>query len=122
MSIYTYIKQFIGADGECWQDTPDRIAVRINGAARTVTDAEILAGAKLLKIAEINTECRARILARWPLEKQISANLGVYGSTELEACQAWVASHIDASNTASDAVDAAQSVANVEAVTVAWPV
>ena len=77
---------------------------------------------KAAKIAMINFECRSRILSAWPLEKQISALAGSYGPAELEAMTTFIDAHIHASNTASDAVDAATTQQQVEAVTVAWPV
>ncbi len=43
-------------------------------------------------------------------------------TAERDAMQAGIAATIDASNTASDAVDAALTVQAVEAVTVSWPV
>lgn len=74
------------------------------------------------KIAAINAECRARLLARFgdPAE-QVSRSLGIYGAAEKTAIQTGIAATIDASNTASDAVAAATTVAQVEAVTVTWP-
>lgn len=75
------------------------------------------------RIAAINAECRSRLLARFgdPAE-QVSRSIGVYGLAEKAALESGVAATIDASNTASDAILAAQSVAAVGAVTVAWPV
>jgi hypothetical protein len=80
-----------------------------------------LQAVKDARIAQINAECTGRILAVWPLEKQLSALAGIYGSAEMSAMAAWVDSHIAASNIASDAVDAATTIAAAEAVTVAWP-
>ena len=89
------------------------------------TDAQIAAAelpaAKAARIASINAECKTRIFARWPIEKQISATLAIYGAIELTAARDWIDRHVDASNVASDNVDAATTVAAVEAVTVAWP-
>jgi hypothetical protein len=81
-----------------------------------------LADAKSAKITEINVDCQSRILAVWPLGKQISALAGVYGQSEAEAMTSWVDGHIAASNAASDAVDAETTLEAVEAVAVAWPV
>ena len=80
-----------------------------------------LPAAKAARIAAINTECRARILAVWPFEKQISALAGVYGQAQHDAMEAFLYAHIDPSNTACDAVDAATTLQEVEAVTVTWP-
>lgn len=81
-----------------------------------------LGAIKAQRIAEINDECRARILAVWPLEKQVSATLGIYGPAELAAMTDWIDAHIAASNTATSAVFDATTQAAMEAVTVAWPV
>ena len=78
--------------------------------------------AKAGRIASINAECRARLLARFgdPAE-QVSRSIGVYGLAEKSALETGIAATIDASNTASDAVTAATTVEAVEAVTVTWP-
>lgn len=81
-----------------------------------------LADAKAARIAAINFECRSRITAAWPLEKQTSALAGIYGQPELEAMTAFIDAHIAASNAASDAVEAATTIEAVGAVTVVWPV
>ena len=81
-----------------------------------------LAELKAERIAAINADCTARILARWPLEKQISALAGVYGPAEMAAMTAWVDDHIAASNTATSAVFDATTQTAMEAVTVTWPV
>ena len=83
--------------------------------------AAMLPATKAARIAQINAECKARIFGRWPLEKQMSATLGIYGA-ESVAMRDWVDRHIAASNVASDQVDTAATVAAVEAVAVAWPV
>jgi hypothetical protein len=99
----------------------------IDLAAGTVTHGFTLTpiplpDAKADKIAKINSDCRARITASWPIEKQVSATIGIYGAAELAAMTEWIDAHIDASNVACDAVDAATTLEAVEAVTVAWPV
>lgn len=85
-------------------------------------DAAQLPAAKWLRIEAINTECTARIYSRWPADKQNSAALGVYGVVKLADCKAWIEDHVDASNTASNAVLAATTIEDVESVTVTWPV
>lgn len=91
------------------------------------TTAELAAAAlpatKAQRIAAINTECRARLLARFgdPAE-QVSRSIGVYGLAEKSALETGIASTIDATNTASDSVTAATTIEAVEAVTVTWPV
>ena len=85
-------------------------------------DAAALPAAKAARIAKINAECRARLLARYgPAEEQVSRAIGVYGAAEQADMQAGIAATIDASNTASNAVLAAATIAAVEAVTVTWP-
>ncbi len=81
-----------------------------------------LAQLKTERIAQINAECTQRILAVWPLEKQNSAILGIYGDAELAAMTAFIDAHIAASNTACSAVFDAANQAAMEAVTVTWPV
>lgn len=85
-------------------------------------DAAVLPATKAQRITAINTECRARLLARFgdPAE-QVSRAIGVYGLAEKAALEAGIAATIDASNMASDAVTAATTIAEVEAVTVTWP-
>lgn len=90
------------------------------------SEAEILAAAlpaaKAARIAAINAECRARLLARYgAAEEQVSRAIGVYGATEQADMQAGIAATIDASNTASNAVLAAADIEAVEAVSVSWP-
>jgi len=85
-------------------------------------DAAALPAAKAARIANINAECRARLLARYgSAEEQVSRAIGVYGATEQADMQAGIAATIDASNTASNAVLAAADIAAVEAVTATWP-
>jgi hypothetical protein len=89
--------------------------------AQQLADAELPA-AKALRIADINAECRSRLLARFgDAAEQVSRSLGIYGQAEKTALENGIAATIDASNTASDAVLAAADIATVEAVTVAWP-
>lgn len=93
-----------------------------DGSTRPATAAELLPGAKAERIAKINAECRARLLARYgQAEEQVSRAIGVYGAQEQADMQTGIAATIDASNTASNAVLAAADIAAVEAVTVTWP-
>ena len=86
-------------------------------------DAAMLPAAKAQRIAAINAECRARLIARFgPAEEQVSRSVGVYGAAEQAALASGIAATIDASNTAQNAILAAADIAAVEAVTVAWPV
>ena len=74
------------------------------------------------RIAEINRECTRRITTKWPLEKQHSCALGVYPPAEAEQCADDIAAMVAASNESSDAVDAATTIDEVEAVAPVWPV
>lgn len=92
-------------------------------SSRAATAAEVLEAARAERIAAINAECRARLIARYgPAEEQVSRAIGVYGAQEQSAMQAGIAATIDASNAAQNAILAAADIAAVEAVTVAWPV
>lgn len=79
--------------------------------------------AKSTKITEINEECRSRLFARFgPPEEQVSRLAGVYGEAERLALSAGIEATVDASNVAQDAILAATTIPQVEAVTVTWPV
>ena len=77
---------------------------------------------KAARIAEINAECTERITSVWPYGMQMSALAGIYPQAKVGAMVEFIDAHIAASNLASDAVDAAANIRDVEAVTVAWPV
>lgn len=81
-----------------------------------------LPAAKQGKRSAINEEATRRILAAYPLEKQSSANLGVYPQTYLNQMTADIAATIVTSNAACDAVDIATSTAEISAISVNWPV
>jgi len=70
----------------------------------------------------INADCRERITAIWPVEEQASCLMGIYSQAEQDDCSAWIAANIAASNTATDAIDAAVDATAVAAVSVSWPV
>lgn len=94
------------------------------------TPAELAAAelpaAKAATIASNRSQCSIRIYARYPAGRQSSVALGIYSGAEAEAQAAimknWIADMVAAENTAADAIEAATTVAAVEAVTVAWPV
>lgn len=92
------------------------------GGSRLATAAEVLEAAKTVRIAAINAECRARLLARFgDAAEQVSRSIGIYGASEKAALETGIADTIDASNVASNAVLAATTIHGVEAVTVTWP-
>lgn len=92
-------------------------------AVQAIIDAyDGVTPAKAAKIAAINAECRARLIARYgSAEEQVSRSLGIYGATEQAAMATGIAATIDASNTASNAALAATTIEAVEAVSVSWP-
>jgi hypothetical protein len=89
---------------------------------QSVVDAASLPARRAAVVSQINAEASRKILAVYPLEKQSSANLGIYPQAYTDQMIADIAAVIAASNTACDAVDAALDVAGVDAVTVNWPV
>lgn len=94
-----------------------------DSAVQAIIDAyDGVPTAKAAKIAAINAECGARLIARYgsPAE-QVSRSIGIYGQEEQAAMQAGIAATIDASNVASNEVLAATTIEQVEAVTVTWP-
>ena len=90
------------------------------------TAAEIAAAelpaTKAFRIAANRAECSRRIFARYPAGRQLSALAGLYDPANVSAMHDWIASCIAAETPAADLIEAAQTVAAVEAVTVAWPV
>lgn len=97
------------------------IAEFVDGSSRALTLAEILVATKAAAIAANRAECSNRIYARYPAGRQLSASFGLYDSANVATMVDWIASCIAAENTAADAIEAATTVAAVEAVTVAWP-
>ena len=85
-------------------------------------DAAELPAAKQFAVAANRAECSNRIFERYPAGRQLSALAGIYDAANVSAMHDWIASCIAAENTAADLIEAAQTVAAVEAVTVAWPV
>ena len=86
-------------------------------------EAAVLPAAKANRIAAINAECRARLIARFgPAEEQVSRSVGVYGAAEQSALKIGIELMVDAANAAQNAILAAADIAAVEAVTVTWPV
>ena len=91
------------------------------------TPAEIAAAelpaAKALRIEADRQECRRRLTEQYgDALEQVSRASGLYGSTAQANHADGVTACVAASNTARDQINAAQSVAAVEAVSVAWPV
>lgn len=90
--------------------------------SRAATAAEILDATKAQKIDDINDTCRKRLFARFgEAYEQGSRWAGIYGQAEKAAQETGVSGTIDASNAATDVVLGSTTIAQVEAVTVAWP-
>ena len=89
------------------------------------TPAELAAAelpaAKAAAIAANRAECSSRIYARYPAGRQLSAIAGLYDSANVATMTDWIAANISAENTAADEIEAATTVAAVEAVSVSWP-
>jgi hypothetical protein len=89
------------------------------------TAAEIAAAelpaTKAFRIAANRAECSRRIFARYPAGRQLSALAGLYDSANVATMVDWIAANISAENTAADLIEAATTVAEVEAVAVVWP-
>ena len=85
-------------------------------------DAAALPAVKAYRIPFNRAECSRRIFERYPAGRQLSALAGLYDPGNVAAMTDWIAANISAENAAADAIEAATTVAAVEAVTVAWPV
>jgi hypothetical protein len=84
--------------------------------------ATALGAAQYDTIKAINEECKRRIFARFgTAEEQVSRARGYYGAAELDAMDTGIPAMLDAANAAQDAILAATTTAQVEAVTVTWP-
>ncbi len=109
----------VAYDGEL---TPDLVWGDDVQTLRQPNSAELLVISKMARIDAINAECRARLIARYgPPEKQVSIGIGVYGEQKMTQMKLGIEDMVDASNTASNAIIAATTLAEVEAVTVTWP-
>lgn len=82
-----------------------------------------LSDLKALLIQAHREECRARLIAFYgDAVEQVSRASGVYGAVAQEHFTLGVQATLAASNAARDLINAAATPAEVEAVTVAWPV
>lgn len=90
------------------------------------TDQEIIDAVlpytKHVKLTQIRAEANKIIETKWPAWRQNNCALGVYPEAVAAECADDIAAVIAASNSAEDAVDAATTVQDVEAVTPTWPV
>jgi hypothetical protein len=86
-------------------------------------EAARLPATKAMRIEADRQECRRLLVAQYgDALEQVSRAAGLYGTTAQANHAAGVEATIDASNTARDLINAATTVEQVEAVTVAWPV
>ena len=84
-------------------------------------DAAALPAVKAYRIPFNRAECERRIYARYPIGRQLSSLAGRYDAVNVAVMDEWIVANIQAENAAADAIEAATTVAAVEAVTVAWP-
>ena len=85
--------------------------------------AAMLPAAKAQRIEQDRQECRRRLVEHYgDALEQVSRATGLYGATAQANHATGVEAAIDASNVARDQVNAAATIAAVEAVTVSWPV
>jgi predicted GNAT superfamily acetyltransferase len=114
-----------------------RIVFNLDGTT-TVTDTRTLAEARADRIEAIKTEASARILAAWPIHRQLNANMRAIELLDLRTTRAWTAEEATeaaalramgasikairaASDVAEAAVMAAKTREDVDAVRVEWP-
>lgn len=94
-----------------------------SGDTVPATPAPTLADIKAARIEADREECRRRLVEQYgDALEQISRQVGWYGIVAQENHATGVQAAVDASNAARDAIIAATTVAQVEAVIVAWPV
>lgn len=100
--------------GNIWLQAPD--------GTRTAPNAtDLLNAYKAEGLRSIRSEAQLRIVQAHPEWRQRSAALGVYPQSFVDQMQADIAAIVSASNAAEDAVTVASTIADVEAVTPAWP-
>ncbi len=87
-------------------------------------EAARLPSTKAARIEADRQECQRRIYQYWPLQEQITALAGNYEPGGMDSLINWQDLNIRASNAARDIINlqSTDTVAKVEAVTVAWPV
>jgi len=92
-----------------------------DGSSRQATPTEILQAAKASKLADIRAKAKELIYATFSAESQINCADGTYSASVCAPLIAHKQAVISASNTAEDAVDAATTVNEVNAVEAVWP-
>ena len=72
-------------------------------------------------LINIRLLAKTHLEAKWPLWAQINCSLGIYSTAVCSQCASDIASVIDASNTAEDAVQAAATITDLLTVTPQFP-
>ena len=123
---YIYPSIIFGVECNLQDDGAGPYIAQWNRQEPQPTPAEIsaaeLPAAKQFAISDNRAECSRRIFERYPAGRQLSALAGLYDSANVATMTDWIAANISAENTAADAIEAATTVAAVEAVSVSWPV
>ena len=88
--------------------------------AYPVTDKP-LAQAQVAKADSIREQAQTVILGQYPLWMQSNCSLGIYASAVSDPIKAHIANIITESNTCEDAIEAAETVDAVRAVSPTWP-
>jgi len=126
IGVFNYLGFVNREDYEIIDTHDGAFLLRWLSTAQEPTPAEIAAAelpaAKHFAIAANRSECSRRIFDRYPAGRQLSALAGLYDGANVATMTDWIAACIAAENAAADAIEAATTVAEVEAVTVAWPV
>ena len=97
--------------GIVWIGESDNISADIE--SYVMSDAEV----KQFKQAPNKEACKAHILARYPVEIQLSMNAGVYPAAEFEVYQTFLAACIAEENRVFDLIEADVN----STVTPVWP-
>ncbi len=121
----TYLGFSVDTDFDVSVNAEGVSTMRWLAASLQPTPAELAAAelpaAKQFAIAANRAECSRRIFERYPAGRQLSAIAGLYDSANVATMTDWIAANISAENTAADEIEAATTVAAVEAVSVSWP-
>jgi hypothetical protein len=110
-----------GCDGSTSNEDGSAVRVRVNGEWRDATAAELLAAAKLAAIAANRAEARRRLDALISADEAAGLALGIYTPASAAPVRQWIGDTRAAVTTARQAINAAATVAEVEAVAVQWP-
>jgi hypothetical protein len=88
-----------------------------------LANLDMLIASRELRKGEIYGEFRAKIAGSWSMDIRVDAALGgILDNAEEQAIKAGVKDYADAKDNAFDAIDAAATVGEVNAVNPIWPV